>query len=153
MDIWKGIDMPSINQYSNNMSRIIAEQNQQIKEAMKPVWEAREKAQQAQIETANNTAEMKLDLKTVIENQNSMIKILEAQLKDINLSLDLIFGSVYDIKEVSEDSINIYSSINTQIMQGKKPDLKSLLVDKSGDIIIQVFFLVISGVLRSFNQS
>ena len=125
-----------------NFSKEINKQNRENEKIMEEVWEKREKVNQAQIETASNTAEMKMDLKTVIENQNSMIKMLEAQLKDLNLTIDLIFDSVYDIKEVSEEAYEIYSSIHAQMMQSKKPDIKALLLDKSSDIVIQVFFLI-----------
>jgi hypothetical protein len=123
-------------------------QNRENEKLLEEAWEDREKVSQAQIETANNTDEMKRALETIINNQDGMIKMLEGQLKDINLTLDLIFNSLYDIKEISGDALTIYNSIHTQMMQGRKPDIKALLLDKSGDIIIQVFFLLVNGALR-----
>ena len=142
---------------TNNIMHDILEganrQREENEKLLKPIWENKEKVDQAQIETAKNTAEMRMDLKTVIENQNSMIKMLESQLKDINLTLDLTFNSLYDLKEISEDALKIYSSIHTQLIQGKKPDIKAHLLDKSSDIAIQVFFLVINGIMRQFGMS
>lgn len=139
-------DIYSNHSYMDGLIKNVSQINQDFEKSMKPVWEKREKVEQAQIDTAKHTAEMNDSLKKVIENQNKHIEILEEQLKDINLTLDCIFNSVYEETEILEDSIEIYKSIYFEIRNGKKVNLKEMLMDKGLDVIIQVFMLILSQV-------
>lgn len=98
------------------------------------------RAQRATIETAEHTAEMKDDLKIIIDNQNDYIKILENQNEYIKQVLENLFGS-------SEDSVIVQKEI-LKIMQGSKPT-DGLLVDKGMDVVIQIVFNAVSLYLKS----
>ena len=69
--------------YTNNLVQDIQrEQEKNLKIVQEAAEERNRKfdeARKATIETAANTAEMKSDLKEVIHNQNSYIKLLEKQ--------------------------------------------------------------------------
>ena len=105
-------------------------------------FESRMKAEQRQavIETAENTAEMKGDLKTVIHNQNDYISMLKEQNEYIKQVLNNMFGS-------AEDSVIVQKEI-LKIMQESKPS-DGLVADKSLDVAIQLAFNAISIYLKS----
>lgn len=98
------------------------------------------KIKQATIQTAENTAEMKNDLKTVIHNQNDYIAILKNQNEYIKQVLENLFGS-------SEDSVIVQKEI-LRIMQESKPT-DGLLIDKGMDAVIQIVFNAVSLFLKS----
>ena len=71
-----------LNYASNMLSQIQREQEESAMAIGQMHAERREREEQslqANIEIAENTAEMKQDLKTVIHNQNNYIKMLEYQ--------------------------------------------------------------------------
>ncbi|MFA9379125.1 MAG: hypothetical protein ACERKZ_20620 [Lachnotalea sp.] len=91
---------------------------------------------QATIETAENTAEMKADLKEVIHNQNGYIKLLEHQ----NQILKNLFAS-------SEDGVVVQKEI-MKILQEQGINEESFK-DKGLDVVIQSAFLCIQMLLKS----
>lgn len=91
---------------------------------------------QATIETAENTAEMKQDLKTVIHNQNNYIKMLEYQ----NQLLKNMFVS-------GEDGLAVQKEIMMILQEQGETD--STFKDKGLDAGIQAVFLGIQMWLKS----
>jgi len=112
----------------------------EIQESME--FETRKKVEQRQavIETAENTAEMKSDLKTVIHIQNDYINMLNDQNEHIKQVLDNMFGS-------SEDSVIVQKEI-LKIMQESKPS-DGLVADKGLDVVIQLVFNAVQIYLNS----
>nr|WP_308743216.1 hypothetical protein [uncultured Anaerocolumna sp.] len=133
--------------YANNMIKNI-KQAIDIEKSMEPVWERKEKVEQAQLDTAKHTEEMRDSLKVVIENQSKYIGLLEEQLKDISLTLDCIFNTLYDEKEILEESREIYKYIYSEISNGHKVNLREILVDKGMDVALQVITMIITGINR-----
>lgn len=99
-----------------------------------------EEQRQADINTANNTAEMKTDLKAVINNQNDHIAMLKEQNRFIKQVLNNIFGS-------SEDSALVQKEI-LRIMKGSK-STDEIIADKGLDIIVQMVLNAAQLYLRS----
>lgn len=99
-----------------------------------------EEARLATLETAENTAEMKGDLKTVIHNQNDYIAMLKEQNEYIKQVLTNMFGS-------SEDSVLVQKEI-LKIMQESKPT-EGMLADKGFDVVIQLVFNAVQIYLKS----
>lgn len=95
-----------------------------------------DEARKATIETAANTAEMKSDLKEVIHNQNSYIRLLEKQ----NEVLKNIFAS-------NEDSAAVQKEI-MKILQEQGID-ESTFKDKGLDVVIQSAFMAVQIWLKS----
>lgn len=104
--------------------------------------EAKRKAEMhtAAVETADNTAEMKADLKNVIHNQNDYIKLLKEQNEYIKEVLNNLFGS-------SEDAVLVQKEI-LEIMQKSKPT-DGIALDKGFDVAIQLALSAIQVYLRS----
>ena len=95
-----------------------------------------EEARQAAIDTAENTAEMKEDLKVVIRNQNSYIKMLEKQ----NETLMNIFSS-------GEDGVLVQKEI-IKILQ-EQGECDEIFKDKGLDAGVQMVFLGLQMWLKS----
>lgn len=91
---------------------------------------------QAAIETAENTAEMKMDLKEVIHNQNDYIRMLKRQ----NEIMKNIFSS-------GEDGVAVQKEIMQILQQQDGED--SMLKDKGLDAGIQAVFLALQIWLKS----
>ena len=80
----------------NPLNDVIAQQSKQWESTLDAINKMnREKAQheaesrQAAIETAENTAEMKADLKDVIHNQNDYIRLLRQNIQVLSDQLDM----------------------------------------------------------------
>lgn len=111
-----------------------------IEEAMQAEFMRKEEARQAAIETAENTSEMKSDLKTIIKNQNDYIAILKEQNEYMKRVLSDLLGS-------SENSSVIQKEI-LKIMQESKPT-DGLVADKGFDVAIQLVLNSIKIYLQS----
>lgn len=113
------------------------EENLRIKnEAASEQQRRLNETRQAAIETAENTAEMKMDLKEVIHNQNDYIRMLKRQ----NEIMKNIFSS-------GEDSVAVQKEIMQILQQQGGED--SMLKDKGLDTGIQAFFLALQIWFRS----
>lgn len=135
--------MPNINLLAKQMTESIAMQQEQLQASFSALEEVRideyrrkEEARQAAIKTAENTAEIKGDMKLVIHNQNNYIKILESQ----NEVLKNIFVS-------GEDGVAIQKEI-LKILQDQG-ELDGTFKDKGLDAVIQTVFLGIQMWLKS----
>jgi hypothetical protein len=92
-------------------------------------------ARRAAVETAENTAEMKSDLKEVIHNQNDYIKLLKHQ----NKILKNIFVS-------GEDGVAVQKEI-MQILQQQGSE--SIFADKGLDVGVNAVLLAVQLWLKS----
>jgi len=121
------------------MNSIQHEQQENLK-VVEQMHEERRKKEaqnlQATLETAENTAEMKGDLKEVIHNQNDYIKLLKRQ----NEILKNIFVSEEDGVAVQKEIMKIMQE------QGVSDDT---FKDKGLDVVIQSAFLAIQVWLKS----
>ena len=102
----------------------------------KEIYEKREEERQANLQTAENTLEMKEDIKIVIRNQNEYIEILKGQ----NQLMKNMFLS-------SEDSVNVQKEI-MQILQ-EQGECDDTFKDKGLDVTIQAVFMAIQIWLKS----
>lgn len=123
-----------------NMNREINEAPKVLEEYNRQENQRKEQVRKATLETAENTAEMKGDLKTVIHNQNDYISMLKEQNEYIKQVLNNMFGS-------SEDSVLVQKEI-LKIMQESKPT-DGLAVDKGFDVVIQMVFNAVQFYLKS----
>lgn len=131
--------IPFVNPAEDMMKRIQKEQEANLKMVTEAAEERNRKfdeARKATIETAENTAEMKMDLKEVIHNQNSYIKLLEKQIGILNN----MFAS-------GEDGVAVQKEI-MKILQEQGVD-DNTFKDKGLDIVIQSAFLAIQIWLKS----
>lgn len=133
-------NMPQLN--INPAVDIMDKINREQQEVMDAINEAEDErrrkfdeTREAAIETAENTAEMKQDLKEVIHNQNSYIKMLERQ----NDILRNMFAS-------GEDGVAVQKEI-MQILQQQGND--SLFADKGLDAGISAVFIAVQVWLKS----
>ena len=136
-------NMPDMDLFAKQMSNTIAAQHEQLQAsfaALESVQmaeeERKEEARQAAIETAENTAEIKGDMKQVIHNQNNYIKMLEYQ----NQLLKNMFASGEDGVAVQKEIMKILKE------QG---ETNSTFKDKELDAGIQAVFLGIQIWLKS----
>lgn len=141
----KGIDIPALSfdttaNALNGIQRDLDAQQNAMMENIRLANKAKEEERQANIQTAENTAEMKSDLKTVIHNQNDYIKMLKEQNDQIKQVLNNMFGS-------SEDSVIVQKEI-LEIMQESKPS-DGLAADKGLDVVIQLAFNAIQIYMKS----
>lgn len=141
----KGIDVSVLSldtttNMLNGIQRDLQAQQNAMIESVRLANIAKEEERQANIQTAENTAEMKSDLKTVIHNQNDYIKMLKDQNEYIKQVLDNMFGS-------SEDSVLVQKEILKLIQESKPTD--GLVADKGLDVVIQLVFNAIQLYLRS----
>lgn len=124
----------------DKISEKFKQMNQELDEEISAAAEEREKkfdeTRQAAIETAENTAEMKQDLKIVIHNQNNYIKMLEYQ----NQLLKNMFVS-------GEDGVVVQKEIMKILQEQGETD--STFKDKGLDAGIQAVFLGIQIWLKS----
>lgn len=124
----------------DKISENFKQMNQELDEEIGAAVEEREKkfdeTRQAAIETAENTAEMKQDLKTVIHNQNNYIKMLEYQ----NQLLKNMFVS-------GEDGVAVQKEIMKILQEQGENDIT--FKDKGLDAGIQAVFLGIQIWLKS----
>lgn len=128
-----------LNYASNMLSQIQREQEESAMAIGQMHAERREREEQslqANIEIAENTAEMKQDLKTVIHNQNNYIKMLEYQ----NQLLKNMFVS-------GEDGVAVQKEIMRILQEQGETD--STFKDKGLDAGIQAVFLGIQIWLKS----
>lgn len=124
---------------NNLIQDIQREQEKNLKIVQEAAEERNRKfdeARKATIETAANTSEMKSDLKEVIHNQNSYIKLLEKQ----NEVLKNIYAS-------SEDNVVIQKEV-MKILQEQGID-ESTFKDKGLDVVIQSAFMAVQIWLKS----
>lgn len=128
--------------FSHTISMLddIQESMNASQKAARLAHQAKKEERQANIQTAENTTEMKGDLKTVIHNQNDYIAILKEQNEYIKQVLNNMFGS-------SEDSVIVQKEI-LKIMQESKPS-DGLVADKGLDVVIQLAFNAIQIYLKS----
>lgn len=129
----------NLNYASNMLSQIQREQEERIMEISQMHAERKERevqSLQATIETAENTAEMKQDLKTVIHNQNNYIRMFECQ----NRLLKNMFIS-------GEDGVAVQKEIMKILQEQGETD--STFKDKGIDAGIQAVFLGIQIWLKS----
>ncbi len=134
---FKNIPQFNLNLNNSMMGRI--QQEQSLKSISDAVEERRRKfdeTRQAAMETAENTAEMKQDLKTVIHNQNSYIKMLENQ----NEILRNMFTS-------GEDGVIVQKEIMRILQEQGESDCT--FRDKGLDAAIQTVFLGVQVWLKS----
>lgn len=127
------------NYTSNLLNQVQREQEERLAEINQMYAEQREReaqSLQATIETAENIAEMKQDLKTVIHNQNNYIKMLEYQ----NQLLKNMFVS-------GEDGLAVQKEIMMILQEQGETD--STFKDKGLDAGIQAVFLGIQMWLKS----
>lgn len=134
-------NLPPLNlTYANTMiDQIQAQQRndwKRISEATEERNRKFEEARQAAIDTAENTAEMKEDLKVVIRNQNSYIKMLEKQ----NETLVNIFSS-------GEDGVLVQKEIMKILQEQGESD--ETFKDKGLDAGVQLVFLGLQMWLKS----
>ena len=134
-------NMPQLNlNYANNMLDQIQRQQEEnlrlVSEAADERNRKFDEARKAAIETAENTAEMKDDLKIVIRNQNSYIKMLEKQ----NETLKNIFAS-------GEDGVLVQKEIMKILEEQGEND--GTFRDKGLDAGIQAVFLAVQMWLKS----
>lgn len=126
--------------YTNNMIDQIQRQQEEnlrlVSEAADERNRKFDETRQAAIETAENTAEMKVDLKNVIHNQNSYIKMLEKQ----NEILKNIFSS-------GEDGVSVQKEIMKILQEQGESD--GTFKDKGLDAGIQAVFLALQMWLKS----
>jgi hypothetical protein len=125
---------------SYDMARQININMKTITQASEEAYRRNEEARLATLETAENTAKMKSDLKTVIHNQNDYIAMLKEQNEYIKQVLTNMFGS-------SEDSVFVQKEI-LKIMQESKPT-DGMLADKGFDVVIQLVFNAMQIYLKS----
>ena len=133
--------MPQLNlNYANNMLDQIQRQQEEnlrlVSEAADERNRKFDEDRKAAIETAENTAEMKDDLKIVIRNQNSYIKMLEKQ----NETLKNIFAS-------GEDGVLVQKEIMKILEEQGEND--GTFRDKGLDAGIQAVFLAVQMWLKS----
>lgn len=134
-------NMPQFNLgYANNMIEQIQRQQEENLRLVSEATDERnrkfDEARQAAIETAENTAEMKEDLKIVIHNQNSYIKMLEKQ----NETLKNIFAS-------GEDGVLVQKEIMKILEEQGEND--GTFRDKGLDAGIQAIFLAVQMWMKS----
>lgn len=136
-------NIPDMRSLAKQMSDSIAAQHEQLQTSFAALESARmaeeerkEEARQAAIETAENTAEIKGDMKQVIHNQNNYIKMLEYQ----NQLLKNMFVS-------SEDGVAVQKEIMKILKEQGETD--STFKDKGLDAGIQSVFLGIQIWLKS----
>lgn len=137
-------NMPQLNiDFANNYNDMLNQIQRKQERSMKMINDAAEErrrkfdeTRQAAIETAENTAEIKGDMKQVIHNQNNYIKILEQQ----NEVLKNIFAS-------GEDGVAIQKEI-MKILQDQG-ESEGTFKDKGLDVAIQTVFLGIQMWLKS----
>ena len=134
-------NLPQFNlTYANNMiDQIQAQQRREWKRISDATEERNRKfneTRQAVIETAENTAEMREDLKVVIRNQNSYIKMLEKQ----NETLLNIFST-------GEDGVLVQKQIMKIIREQGECD--EIFKDKGLDAGVQMVFLGLQMWLKS----
>jgi len=137
------IDLSSLAVTTANVRNVQSEIEQStraIEEMNRKEYQRKEQVRQATVETAENTAEMKADLKNVIHNQNEYITILKEQNEYIKQVLNNMFGS-------SEDSVIVQKEI-LKIMQELKPT-DGLVADKGLDVVIQLVFNAVQLYLKS----
>ena len=127
--------MPNIDLLAKQMTESIAMQQEQLQASFSALEEVRideyrrkEEARQAAIETAENTAEIKGDMKQVIHNQNSYISILERQ----NQFFKNMFAS-------GEDGVAVQKEIMKILQEQGESD--GTFKDKGLDVVIQTVFM------------
>lgn len=139
-----GFKLSNLPQIDTSIARNMANQINSSMNAMTKInqdtFRRNEEARLATLETAENTAEMKSDLKTVIHNQNDYISMLREQNEYIKQVLNNMFGS-------SEDSVLVQKEI-LKIMQESKPT-DGMLADKGFDVVIQLVFNAVQIYLKS----
>lgn len=123
-----------------NVQNEIEQSTRILEEANRKEYQRKEQVRQATVETAENTSEMKADLKNVIHNQNEYISMLKEQNEYIKQVLNNIFGS-------SEDSVIVQKEILKIMQESKSTD--GLAVDKGLDVVIQLVFNAVQLYLKS----
>lgn len=144
------LDMQKLNIPKFDTSALVDFNNMQRRKldssmnALNQVYDAenrrKQEVRQATIETAENTAEMKSDLKTVIHNQNDYIAMLKGQNEYIKQVLNNMFGS-------SEDSVQVQKEILKMMQESKPTD--GMVADKGFDVVIQMVFGAVQMYLKS----
>ena len=125
----QNIDFGIDSSFMQDIQKSQDEQMKSIRDAADRRNRKFEETRQAAIETAENTAEMKGDLKTVIHNQNSYIKLLEGQ----NELLKNLFVS-------GEDGVMVQKEI-MQIMKQQGND--NVFIDKALDTGVGAVMLAV----------
>lgn len=134
-------NMPKLNLDTTiNLVNSINREQQESLKAVERVHEERRKREeqtlQATLETAENTAEMRVDLKEVIHNQNDYIRLLKYQ----NAILKNIFIS-------GEDGVAIQKEIMNIMREQGMTD--NTFKEKGLDVVIQSLFLAIQVWLKA----
>lgn len=121
---------------ANRIQQDQQESMRRLEEINRQTYRRREEERSANIETAENTAEMKSDLKEVIHNQNGYIKLLEKQ----NEILKNMFVS-------GEDGVAVQKEIMRILQEQGESD--GTFKDKGLDAAIQTVFLGVQMWLKS----
>lgn len=117
------------------------EQLKQLEEINRENYRRREEERLANIETAENTAEMKDDIKIVIHNQNSHIALLEQQLEIQNQQIEIQNEQLQVLKGIfssTENEVEIEEQLKELVRQqiDSHHPLWDYLKDKGGDVAI-----------------
>lgn len=136
-------NIPNMESLAKRMTESVMEQHEQLQASFADLedvrmaeYQRKEEARQATIETAENTSEIRDDLKQIIHNQNSYIKVLEYQ----NQLLKNVFAS-------GEDGVAVQKEI-MKILQ-EQSESGETFKDKGLDTIIQSVFLCVQIWLKS----
>ena len=124
------------------------EQIKKIDEISRENYRLREEERLSNIETAENTSEMKDDIKIVIHNQNSHIALLEEQLniqKEQLQVLKNIFSSTENELEIEEQ---LKELVRQQI--DNQHQLWDYVKDKGGDAAIAAAPTVVPVLVKAF---
>lgn len=133
------------------------EQLKQLEEINRENYRRREEERLANIETAENTAEMKDDIKVVIHNQNSHIALLEQQLDLQNRQIEIQKEQLQVLKDIfssTENELEIEEQLKELVRQqiDRQHPLWDYVKDKGGDVAIAtapVLFKAVKALLLS----
>lgn len=121
-------------------------QMKQFEEINRENYRRREEERLANIETAENTAEMKDDIKVVIHNQNSHIALLEEQLELQSKQLVIQKEQLQVLKDIfssTENELEIEEQLKELVRQ-------QYVKDKGGDVAIAAAPTAIPVLVKAF---
>lgn len=130
-------------------------QMKQFEEINRENYRRREEERLANIETAENTAEMKDDIKVVIHNQNSHIALLEEQLELQSKQLVIQKEQLQVLKDIfssTENELEIEEQLKELVRQqiDNQHPLWDYVKDKGGDVAIAAAPTAIPVLVKAF---
>lgn len=130
-------------------------QMKQLEEINRENYRRREEERLANIETAENTAEMKDDIKVVIHNQNSNIALLEEQLELQSKQLVIQKEQLQVLKDIfssTENELEIEEQLKELVRQqiDNQHPLWDYVKDKGGDVAIVAAPTAIPVLVKAF---